>query len=90
MKFESKFGLGEVCIYNHDVSYKPGSVDERTVTDILVKIVDITFNTQGIVYYTIELTTQAAGIQRLSVNENSLTGDPAFDQEAGEYPEEDE
>ena len=81
MKFESKYGLGEICIYNECKSSKG-----REMKDVLVKITGIKFEIDGQVSYTCEYTTQHGLFFRMPIHENMLTGDPDFDQETG-YPD---
>ncbi len=88
MKFESKFGLGEICVYNED-QFRGNSINNRRMTDLLVKVVAVTFDMDGNATYTVELANDKIGIQRINVHEASLTGDPAFDQETGSYSTED-
>ncbi len=84
MKFESKFGLGEICGYNEDA--KKG---DKTMPDILVKVVQIVFDCDGQCNYTVEHIGSQFGIQRFMAAKSMLVGDPAFDQELGCYPPED-
>lgn len=90
MKFESKFGVGEVCIYNHESSHNPDGVDKRTMPDELVKIIGVFFDLDGGVTYHGELMTKSAGIQRLQIHEGMLLGDDDFDQEEGRYLNDDD
>ena len=83
MKFESKLGVGEICIYN-DEQYR----GERRMPDLLVKVVAVTFDIGGSVGYLIEVANDKIGIQRIQVHESSLTGDPLFNQESGCYDKE--
>ena len=77
MKFESEFGLGEVCIYNADA--KRGDSEMR---ELLVKVVFVTFDLDGSVTYMVEQIGRN-GMQRFNTTGANLTGDPDFDQENG-------
>ena len=79
MKFESKFGVGEVCYYN----YNP----RRGMQDQIVKIVGVSFTIEPTVSYICEFVDSDGRINRIQLSEPMLEGDPKFDQEAG-YPEE--
>jgi hypothetical protein len=85
MKFESKLGLGEVCIYN-DAGNVPYGSRRESYKDSLVKIMDVRFTFSGVVYC-IEVPTQTGALQHLVVAESELVGDPQFDQESGRYPD---
>ena len=80
MKFESNFGIGEVCIYNENAKR-----DDRQMDDLLVKILAITFGAQNEVVFTVESTSIKVGIQRITCGLDQLTGDPDFNQETGSY-----
>lgn len=82
MKFESKIGLGEICGYNE--SAERGL---RRMEDILVKVVAVTFDNNG-VHYVCEHIGKAFGVQRFSAYESQLVGDPDFNQTEGRYPPE--
>lgn len=82
MRFESKIGIGEICGYNENAGR--GS---RRMEDILVKVVAVTFDSNG-VHYTCEHIGKAFGVQRFQAYENQLTGDPDFNQIEGRYPPE--
>ena len=83
MKFESKFGIGEICGYNENAFRGTKKMD-----DTLVKIVAVNFDIDGHVSYVIEQSGGLFGIQRIQSSETMLNGDPDFDQEAGCYPPE--
>ena len=83
MKFERKFGMGEVCIYNQ----QPEGCS-RVMRDELVNVVAVQFEVGGITNYLIEFVNTYA-IQRILIAEASLTGDPDFNQETGQYEEPD-
>lgn len=84
MKFESKYGIGEVCVYNEQPS--PCS-QRRAVSELLVKIDCVMFDDQG-VKYQVENITGTGFIQKFVCSEKELVGDPEFDQDKGRYPEE--
>lgn len=84
MKFETKFGLGEICTY-HDDSDRGG----RQLRDLLVKIVSINLGDDLVVSYGVEHVTSTVGMQRFHTTETNLGGDPDYDQEAGCYPADD-
>jgi len=82
MKFESKYGVNEICGYNEQ------KCDfGRSIPDVLVKIIGVIFETDGRVTYSLEYVTNNMEVKRLVCPESHLTGDPAFDQNAGRYPE---
>lgn len=83
MKYESEFGLGEICIYNAD-DYKR----KRSLPDLLVKVVAVTIEMGGAIEYTIESITTENIVQRFRVSGVELTGDPDYDQVVGCYPHE--
>lgn len=86
MKFESKYGVGEICIYNDEAAYRPNSpANTKQMPDVLVKIVCIAFDIDGSSNYTVEHIGNQFGMQRFSAGETLLTGDPDFDQETGLY-----
>lgn len=77
MKFESKFGIGEVVI-----SGTPDS-PERSIKDNFYKVTAVTFGMDG------EIVIHARhpeGGYIVAFSESELIGDPDFDQEKG-YPE---
>lgn len=82
MNFVSDIGIGEICIYND-----PKSSRARQISDALVKVVAITFDPNG-VNYLCETVTGRNGIQRFVAFGSQLTGDPEFDQNTGQYPDE--
>lgn len=87
MKFESKFGLGEVCIYNDKSNATYNSRREK-YPDCLVKVIGVHFEFgSDEPNYSVELPTTTGAIQVLRVNGCSLVGDGDFDQEAGRYPD---
>lgn len=80
MKFESKFGVGEiVCM---DTVKASGNV----VSSELLKVVTVAFGTDLIPAYLCRYPRTGAQIWAA---ENELIGDPDFDQDAGKYPEAD-
>ena len=80
MKFESKFGIGEICAVNDKES-------ARKMRDELVKILHVTFSKAGALY-TCEWFAASGIMQRAQFEEWELTGDPDFNQETGSYNEE--
>lgn len=86
MKFETEFGLGEICGYNEDA--RRG--DSKKMDDLLVKVVSITFDIDGQINYMVEHIGSMYGMQRFGAAAGLLNGDPAYNQEAGAYPTEDE
>ena len=85
MKFKSEFGLKEICIYNENATR-----GDKSMPDILVKIVAVVFDVDGQTNYTVEHIGSHFGVQRFGAAAASLTGDPIFDQDKGAYPEETE
>lgn len=82
MNFVSDIGIGEVCIYND-----PKIGQSRQMNDLLVKVVAITFDHNGVTCLC-ETVTGNNGVQRFVAFESQLTGDPEFDQNTGSYPDE--
>jgi len=79
MKFESKFGIGEIVIYD-----PLKRIDEFSGTDQLLEVQAVSFSADGTNYmcrYT------KNGITTF-FSESQLEGDPLFDQEKGCYPKE--
>lgn len=74
MKFESKYGLGEIVSYTR---YK----NKVVVLDAMLEVIGVHFSVEGIGYY-------CRGTNNIVVHfaEEDLEGDPDFDQEAGCYP----
>ena len=79
MKFESKFGLGEVCIYNENKG------ETREMLDEFVKVVGVNFCLDGSTSYLVEWLADNRTIQRVHISESQLTGDPDYNQEKGCY-----
>ena len=77
MKFESDFGLGEICTYNKGARH-----GENALYEMFVKVVFVTFDLDGSVTYMVEHIGQY-GMQRFNTTGANLTGDPDFDQENG-------
>jgi hypothetical protein len=81
MKFETEYGLGEICGY--------GKIEHRDtdarMDDLLVKIIAITIDEIGQISYLVESTTTQYGMQRFYTIGKNLDGDPDYDQEAGGY-----
>ena len=84
MKFESEFGIGEICVYNENARR-----GDKVMDDILVKVVEIHFDIDGQCNYTVEHISSSFGLQRFPAAKTSLHGDPDFNQELGCYPPED-
>lgn len=83
MKFESEFGLGEICRYNQaDNAREAGG---RSLLELMVKVVFVTFDQTGDCTYMVEHAGHSFGMQRFNTTGESLTGDPDFDQEIGMY-----
>lgn len=83
MKFESKFGIGEIVVIHANVQNRRGG------SDYLGEIFAITFGKDGDLAYQVEVQ-YPAGMQRMSFAEHQLEGDPLFDQDTGCYPEGDD
>lgn len=81
MKFESKFGIGEICLIN--ATEREG----RKVPELMVKVAGVIFGGDTTTYEVENITT-SKHIQYFRMPENQLVGDPDFDQEAGCYPAE--
>ena len=81
MKFESKFGIGEICGYNEDARR-----GDRKMDDVLVRVVSITFDINGDCTHLVEHIGSSFGVQRFPAAVYLLHGDPDFDQAAGCYP----
>lgn len=87
MKFESKFGVGEICIVNEKTYEKPFSNRERYFGERLVKIMSVIFSAgDPNPRYLVEIPLKDGGVQHAYANEGELTGDPEFDQDEGRYP----
>lgn len=79
MKFTTPFGLGEiVCTHQRNTG-------NGTYPDMLMKVVAIQIDIDGRVSY---LCRNALAGNIVVCAEDELIGDPAFDQDAGKYPEE--
>lgn len=72
MKFESKYGIGEMCSLENTSRRKTGS-------DFIVKITGVMFNIDGRVAY---MGRMDNGLYQ-SFAECELKGDPEYDQETG-------
>ena len=81
MKFESRFGIGEICGYNEGAHR-----GDKRMDDILVKVIAVAFESDGIIVMHVEHIGSAFGVQRFVCSESALFGDPAFDQTHGAYP----
>ena len=77
MKFESKYGIGEVCIYNPN--------PKRGMSDAMVKILGVKFVVDSSPLYICEHSCNG-GVFRTEICESMLEGDPDFNQETG-YPD---
>lgn len=87
MKFESKFGVGEICIVNEKTYQYPPNNRDRYTGERLVKIVSVIFSAGNPnPRYMVEMPLKCGGVQHAYANEGELTGDPEFDQDAGRYP----
>lgn len=75
MKFESKFGIGEIVETNHDC---------HKMLSELFKVMDVLFGKNKSVIYVC----RGYKGQLFHFHEIELFGDPAFDQEKGCYPPE--
>lgn len=77
MKYESKFGMGEI------VTTKQISKKGKFIRDEIGEVVAVQFDKTAITI--LVRMANAQGIH--SFRECDLIGDPDFDQEAGKYPE---
>ena len=76
MKFESKFGLGEIVVTQQKVR------GDRINQDIIGEVIGISFFPKCPVGYTVRI---GGTGQAHNFLESELIGDPTFDQETG-YP----
>jgi tRNA G37 N-methylase Trm5 len=83
MKFETKFGIGEICIHDPFAGRDKESSPPR---DLLVKVVAIQINNAAITYICENILTNGH-VEYINCHEKDLIGDPEFDQEKGCYPE---
>lgn len=84
MKFESKYGLGEIVVVGLKAQEKAN--DSGKAHDVLGEVIEINFVPDSKPRYAVRVT----GFAWQSVcwyNECELDGDPDFDQEAGKYPQ---
>lgn len=80
MKFESKFGIGEIVIVGTNIQSR-----NENGKDYLGEVVCAVFDGSGTDYIVdVQVPT---GIQRMQLKESQLDGDPDFDQESGCYPD---
>lgn len=87
MKFESKFGVGEICIVNEMHYGNPYSNRSNFRGERLVKIMSVIFSAGNPhPRYLVEIPLKDGGVQHAYVNEGELTGDPEFNQDEGRYP----
>jgi hypothetical protein len=77
MKFESKFGIGEI------VCTKQVFSSRGVFQDVLLKVIAVNFSSDGLPAYTVRLQDG----QLTVFQESELIGDPDFNQETGKYPE---
>ena len=84
MKFVTEFGLGEICVYGENVT----RLDNKTMSDLLVKVITITIDETGKISYLVESTTTQYGLQRFYTIAENMIGDSDYDQDAGCYPTE--
>ena len=87
MKFESKFGLGEIVIINNNDEL---SCESRRIKlpELVAKVVAIIFEMNGHIKYGIEIITKDNFVQHKYAYECELLGDPDFDHDLGKYPNE--
>lgn len=81
MKFESKFGIGEIVIYDPLRRKDVCGTDH----DQLLEVQGVSFTMEGIHYFCRYPTTGVTAV----FSEKQLEGDPLFDQEKGCYEETD-
>lgn len=80
MKFESKFGVGEIVIIGSNIQAR-----RDRGTDYLGEVIAVIFEKES-TGYLVDVQTPK-GPQRGQYNESSLVGDPDFNQDTGEYTE---
>lgn len=82
MKFESKFGIGEIVIREH---HKNGKMVGE---DRMMEVIGVHFgkDTNGIVE-AVYVCEDSSNGHRQMYAEHMLVGDPDFDQETGKYPQ---
>jgi hypothetical protein len=78
MKFESKFGLGEIVIYQMNRG-------DTFLSDELLEVFAVSFDKKAIIY-----TCRRIDGSLVFFEEEELIGDENFNQETGSYPEGDE
>lgn len=83
MKFESKFGLGEIVIREHHKNGK--MVGDDRMMEVIAVVIEKSDDGGFDFAYTCEDTQNG---HRGMYRENMLVGDPEFDQEKGAYPQE--
>lgn len=74
MKYESKFGIGEI-VTTHQKEH-----DGRIIPDLIGEVIGVTFDRDAIV---VHVRLSGGSIQLF--READLIGDPKFDQERGGY-----
>ena len=79
MKIETKFGLGEI------VFIMDGASHNQNIPDLIGQITAIQTSKNGHEYL-VEIAADTHPVQRIHYQEWQLTGDPAYDQDAGAYP----
>ena len=87
MKFESKFGLGEIVIINNkdELSYESRRIK---LPELVAKVVAVIFELDGRIKYGIEIITKDHLVQHKYAYECELLGDPDYNQDLGKYPDE--
>jgi len=75
MKFESRYGIGEIVIYD------PLKRKDACGTDQLLEVQGVSFSMEGTHYFCRYPTTGVTAV----FSEKQLEGDPLFDQEKGCY-----
>ena len=81
MKFETKFGIGEI------VYIMAANSHNNNIPDLLGQIVSLVIGRDNVMYL-VELVTSDHDVRRVHYEEWQITGDPDYDQELGRYPEE--
>lgn len=76
MKYESKFGIGEIVVT------KQKERDGRIIPDLIGEVIEVHFGKEAKT-----ITVRISGGILQHFREDELEGDPEFDQELGRYPE---
>lgn len=87
MKFESKFGLGEI-VYIRGVSDAAPTRGSNVADDEIGKVIAVHFLLGQAPVFTVRYLNRAGYQVSENLVEQMLIGDPEFDQDAGGYPEE--